>query len=140
VQPDIAVAISSMVIVCVLCGVGLARWIDGRKCSYRSAWILATVTVGALFLWSLLGQAQASARNWESSKLVNPVYDFARSWVMASAQPALFTMRTTEFEPGVRRNATSGRFTHATRPRISNVIIFVLESTPAEYLGVYGSG
>jgi lipoteichoic acid synthase len=95
------------------------------------------VLLGALLTWSVLGQAQAKAR-WPYASLANPIYEFTQSWVTASRYPALFTMRTTESEAEFVP-AEHTRSLPTAHPAIKHVVLFVLESTPAEFLGAYGS-
>ncbi len=116
----------------------LSEWIEQRIAVSERAFAIAVVT--GLLVWSLLGQAQARGRKWDEARLVNAVYNFAQSCVAAGGQPALFTMPAAEFtahSPG--RHSHLKQFTGATQPGIKHLLIFVLESTPAEYLGVYGS-
>jgi arylsulfatase A-like enzyme len=59
---------------------------------------------------------------------------------VAPARPALFTMPATEFKAHsqVRRSGLK-QFEVATQAEIKHLLVLVLESTPAEYLGAYGS-
>ena len=82
-----------------------------------------------------------SSRQWPREKLVNPVYEFASS-VLRSHTPPIFTLATPfgdeDFAPPPPEQ-TGATTLPATRPAIRHVVLFVLESTPAEYLGAYGS-
>ena len=123
----------------LLISIYLGEWIEGRMRNVRiPEWALTTALIGTLLVWFVLGQALGKAHGWPYAKLVNPVYEFAQSWIMASWQPALFTMPTTGFEAEFAPYAYP-RTISATHSAIKHVVLFVLESTPAEYLGVYGS-
>ena len=80
-----------------------------------------------------------TSRYWPREKLINPVVEFAHSAVFTSTR-LIFTMKTSfgdeDFAPP-KQPALSNLPT--TRPQIRHVVLFVLESTPAEYVGVYGS-
>ena len=127
-------------LVYVVCSVYLGKWVEGRMRDFSiPEWASAGGLLGGMLVWSVLGQAQATAHGWPSAKLANPVYEFAQSWVMASRQPALFTMRATAFEAELKPNADDAQSIPLTHSAIKHVVLFVLESTPAEYLGAYGS-
>ena len=117
----------------------LGKWIEARMRACRIPdWAFASALLGGLLAWSTLGRAQAEAHHWPYATLANPVYEFTESWVTARRQPALFTMRTTvsetEFAPADHMYSIP-----APHWAVKNVIVFVLESTPAEFLGAYGS-
>lgn len=115
----------------------LGTWIERRlRAQERS---FAGVVLIALLLWSLLGQRSARVRKWDEAKLVNPVYHFVQSCIAAGARPALFTMPATEFEAHSSGRPDLDPLKAATQSKIKHLLVFVLESTPAEYLGVYGS-
>jgi lipoteichoic acid synthase len=124
---------------CLLVSIHFGKWVEARTSDRRIPdWTVTGALLGTLAAWSVLGQAQAKAHGWPYDKIANPIYEFTRSWVTASRQPALFTMRTTnseaEFAP-----ADYTKSIPATHSGIKHVVLFVLESTPAEFLGIYGS-
>jgi lipoteichoic acid synthase len=102
-------------------------------------WKVALTLVSALVMWSAAGARAAQSRRWPAAKIANPVSEFARSWAQASRQPALFTMQAPAFEPDPLPPGDEVRAISEDAQAIRNVILFVIESTPAEYLGVYGS-
>jgi phosphoglycerol transferase MdoB-like AlkP superfamily enzyme len=124
----------------LLIGFYMGKWVEARMRGLRiPGWAAIGALVGALFVWSVFGQFRTAAQGWPSAKLANPVYEFAKSWLMADGKPALFTMRTTAFETELAPDKVHTPLVATTLPAIKHVILFVLESTPAEYLGVYGS-
>lgn len=75
--------------------------------------------------------------NWEYEKLANPFVAFSSSINPFSKDPELFTMNVADslkFEPRKKRS-----FPSVSKMGIKNVIVFVLESTPAEYVQPYSS-
>jgi len=117
----------------------LGKRIEGRMKNRRIAdWVLTAALLGAVAVWSVFGQARAKAHGWSYANLANPVYEFTRSWVTAERQPMLFTMRTAESEAEFipAYDPTPLSDTHSA---IQHVVLFVLESTPAEFVGTYGS-
>jgi hypothetical protein len=79
----------------LLISIYLGAWIERRMRNVRVPdWAFTGALIGTLVVWLVLGQAQGKAHGWPYAKLVNPVYEFAQSWVSASWQPALFTMRS----------------------------------------------
>jgi lipoteichoic acid synthase len=123
----------------LLISIYLGEWIECRMRNVRIRdWALTGPLIGTLLIWFVLGQALGKAHGWPYAKLVNPVYEFAQSWVLANWQPALFTMQAAGFEAEFAPSAYP-RTSPTTHSAIKHVVLFVLESTPAEYLGVYGS-
>ena len=105
----------------------------------RAIAIALTAIVSA---YLLAGRWYLVSRQWPHEKLVNPVYAFARSVLEAAHAPALFTMRTevddSDFAPRASTPSTRLIAIAKGKPPL-DVILFVLESTPAEYLRAYGS-
>jgi lipoteichoic acid synthase len=91
-------------------------------------------------IWAMVGHWCVTSREWPQEKVANPVYAFAHSWLVSGGEPSLFTMKTPigmdEFEPPAVKTPAAPLIVHSA---IRNVIVFVLESTPAEYLGPYNS-
>lgn len=123
----------------LLATIYLGKWIEARVGALRIPdWAVISVLLGALLTWSTLGRAQANAHDWPYANLANPIYEFTQSWVTARRQPALFTMRTTVSEADFAPADHTGSIP-AAHSAVQHVIVFVLESTPAEFLGAYGS-
>jgi phosphoglycerol transferase MdoB-like AlkP superfamily enzyme len=75
---------------------------------------------------------------WDYDKLSNPVVAFAASANPFSEEPQLFTMSvsdTLQFDIFKNKQAPASK----PIPSIKNVIVFVMESTPAEYIQPYSS-
>jgi arylsulfatase A-like enzyme len=103
----------------------------------RPTFVAAVVT--GLMLWSLLGQVEARRRHWDQARLVNPVYYFAQSCIVTAARPTLFTMSAADFQTAGSGHGHSNPLSSAALSKVKHLLVFVLESTPAEYLGLYGS-
>ncbi|MDQ3047306.1 MAG: sulfatase-like hydrolase/transferase [Bacteroidota bacterium] len=78
------------------------------------------------------------SQNVDYSKLANPVVEFAASVNPFSFGPSLFTMEV-EDSLKFQLNTSSRKEPGHPAAGIKNVIFFVLESTPAEYISAYGS-
>lgn len=100
--------------------------------------VLAAVLplVGSYFFfahWFLVTQ------HWPAGKLVNPITSFAASTLRTLRAPALFTMSTSvgpeEFTglPAAELSSSAPR-----DAQVRNVVFFVLESVPAEFVEAYG--
>ncbi|MCE3277854.1 MAG: Lipoteichoic acid synthase 2 [Bacteroidetes bacterium] len=75
--------------------------------------------------------------NWEYNKLANPVVAFTSSLGPFSEDPELFTMDVEDslkFDLSPKLNITTQSKKNSA---IKNVIVFVMESTPAEYVQPY---
>jgi len=89
-----------------------------------------------------LGHWHVTKSQWSSVKLQNPVIFFAESLIHAHNAPQLLTMhteigtedfRTVDDRPRSFPSNTTGA------GAIRNIVLFVMESVPAEYIGAYGS-
>jgi arylsulfatase A-like enzyme len=130
-------AIPSYLLISIHLGTWLAKNAEALRLSERR---IGWFVLSGFVLWAAAGHGYARSREWPYERLANPVYAFVHSWLASSEQPSLFTMKTPigtdEFEPPAQRITP----TRLTRPSaINHVIVFVMESTPAEYLGAYNS-
>ena len=134
-------AIVSACLAYVLISVFAGRFVD-RFVSRRPTLPWKLVAIGLIVAaigYVAVGHRYLMSRGWPYEKLANPVYVFAHSAV-ASHSPPLFTMKTPFGEEDFAPPRAAPESTlPATRPAIRHVVLFVLESTPAEYLGAYGS-
>jgi arylsulfatase A-like enzyme len=128
-------ATSSYVLVSAFLGAWLAKNAEVLRVSERR---IGCFVLSGFVAWIMVGHWYVKSQKWPYERVANPVYAFAQSWVFSSGQASLFTMKTPigedEFEPTVLRTTPSPL---VTKSGIKNVIVFVLESTPAEYLGMY---
>lgn len=118
----------------------LAHWtlllLDRR--GVRRATVVAAalpLTCAYLFFahWFLVTQ------QWPVGKIANPVSAFASSLLQSMKAAALFTMSTPVSSAEFEAPAPRERIAPAPRdPQVRNVILFVLESVPAEYVPAYG--
>jgi arylsulfatase A-like enzyme len=103
----------------------------------RSFLKVSYICIPALaILYLMIAGSSVEGMKIDRNKLVNPVLAFAAS-TSPTAQYALLSMEIPEsmqFDPGPKENKGLSSF-----PKIKNVIVFVLESTPAEYISAYGS-
>ena len=107
----------------VLCAAALAIWICGGAAAYAGRWNdrddhLIAKSPHAALVWSY-------AREW---------LGLASAEQFTESYPKEFLL---DFEPPPARPLSSSRF--ASQPRPKNVILVVLESTAAKYLGAFGS-
>ena len=98
--------------------------------------------LGLLFIYLPLANWYISKKQWEYSKLENPIISFLQSIITSKKIPFLFTMKTQidseDFQLSGYRPLESSSIQNSRHPRIKNIIIFVLESVPAEYIEAYG--
>jgi phosphoglycerol transferase MdoB-like AlkP superfamily enzyme len=83
-----------------------------------------------------------SRNQWSYFKLANPITSFAASVATAGATPELFTMALPDGQAAFPdpQDAIANHIPGQIQPgKIRNVLIFVLESVPAKYIGAYGS-
>ncbi len=129
----------------------LAMFSIGYALSWAAHWsrrIIAprtslAVLFGGAFVYAIFAHWFLVTQRWDPNKLHNPIYAFAASLLEASESPALFTMPVqydpATFKPAALRADASRLPTgRAGDAKIHNVLLFVLESVPAEYLEVYG--
>ncbi len=81
-------------------------------------------------------------KNWDYNKLSNPVTAFLESVNPFQSHPSFFTMEvhdTLRYANTLSKDKPLLALKTASSSAVKNVIFFVMESTPAEYLEVYGS-
>ena len=102
---------------------------------------LTIVGIGMSLAYFLVGGIWLHARVWNYQSLANPVFAFASSILPNSRPSSLLTTETSvgfdDFEPPrpIPSLATPDRGSVPIR----NVVVFVLESVAAQYLGPYGA-
>lgn len=114
----------------LLINVNLIFWNTAKK---RKAVFIALPAISAAYLFYAV--SSSPEKTWEINKMVNPVTAFLQSTDLFSGSPALFTMEVADslqYHPAKNTVASS-----AGNSKIKNVILFVLESTPAEYISAY---
>ena len=136
------IVVLSACLVYVLGSIVLGNSIERRTSAFarRTRTILAIGGLAVLGVYLAGGHYYLTSRSWPYEKLANPVYAYLSSWILTARAPPLFTMHTgvdaEDFAPA-RTVALPAQPPDG--PGIRHVIVFVLESTPAEYLGAYGS-
>jgi phosphoglycerol transferase MdoB-like AlkP superfamily enzyme len=98
----------------------------------------ALYTLGAcLTMYVAFSGWKINNRNINYDTLSNPVFAFTESLRSFSQRPALFSMKvpdSLQFRVEKKRNGIK-----LSNTNIRNVLVFVMESTPAEYIQTYGS-
>jgi phosphoglycerol transferase MdoB-like AlkP superfamily enzyme len=97
---------------------------------------LVSITVICLIFGLYTGRSSMQ-KNWDVNKTSNPVIAFLGSVNPLSSSPELFTMNVADSLQYHSIKKRSVRLPGS--EKIKNVILFVLESTAAEYMSVYGS-
>jgi len=113
----------------------LGRWISGKTA------LLMFAPVFGIYLfishWYLITEG------WEWEKVANPVTSFVQSVIDSGQSSALLTMETPIGPDDFLTVSERGQMALPPVPGaedsgVRDVILFVMESTPTEYLGVYG--
>jgi lipoteichoic acid synthase len=121
----------------------LLRFVQPRQLSTLSA-ACVIVIIGSISL--PVAKLQLDHNRWAYSRIANPVIAFIESFATGEAPP-IFTMPVPEAAQDyeVARARQSGGAPHVTAMTgkarevgIRNVLVFVFESTPAEYVDPYG--
>ncbi len=128
----------------ILLGEGLfqaARWSVRRYPRVRFALVPMLVLLVAYLAYS---NYWLTTRLWPMQKLVNPVWALGESLVESMDAPELYTMKTPVAPDDVRALGERSATTQATSsaphdPAVKNVIVYVIESLPAEYVDLYGA-
>jgi len=111
-----------------------------RKNNLKNAILIALIVL--LFIYLPLANRYISRKQWEYSKLENPVISFLQSIIVSNKSPFLFTMKTQigseDFQLSGYRPLESSSIQNSRNSKIKNIIIFVLESVPTEYIEAYG--
>jgi arylsulfatase A-like enzyme len=89
-----------------------------------------------------VAHSQVGATPWKEDKLANPLTSFVKSILALRQHPVLFTMKvdagSSEFNGEHAPSASPDPLPIPPCAEIRNVVLFVLESVPAEYVEVYG--
>jgi arylsulfatase A-like enzyme len=105
------------------------------------AWPAAALSLVAVVSYLAFARSHVIAQGWPSSKIANPVVVFAAS-ALGGTTPLLFTMSTKMSADDVRivgeRPSVSTTLPGTSRDIVRNVILFVMESVPAEHVETYG--
>lgn len=126
------------IIVCLLtAGTGLALLSDSLKSKVKWSYIITI----AFLTFGITGYVQSKNNNLTHKKTENPVVSFVSSWINSRSIPELFTMQIAK----AKRDSIAALYHHqadeefSSFPGIKHLIIFVLESTPAEYIDIYNN-
>ncbi len=101
--------------------------------------ILVTTLLFSTACYLFGGYKVTERAHLEYDRLSNPVTAFLQSINPFAAHPSLFTMEVADSLKYIVRKEKAPPLGIAAGGKIKNVIIYVLESTPAEYIQVYGS-
>ena len=94
-----------------------------------------------MLLFLITGYYELKQNNFDRNKIENPVYVLAASWLKAESTPSLFNMKLsseTKNEIALMHKQTLYEKLPGT-DSINNVILFIMESTPANKVQVYDS-
>ncbi len=98
------------------------------------------IIVSVVFILLITGFVQQGVSKLDYKKTANPTYFLIHSYLKVSGEPDIFSMPVSDSIRSEIKN--NKQIITASIPHpfpINNIIIYVLESTPAEYLDVYGS-
>jgi lipoteichoic acid synthase len=115
----------------------LARAAAPRVLSTGALTVLLLGATGAWAVYLSLAGARLGRLPWSPPELANPTTTFLLS-MLGPGTPALFTMPTPFAPDDVRVGAERAPAPPPPPPRVRNLLLFVLESVPAEYLEPYG--
>jgi lipoteichoic acid synthase len=108
---------------------------------YKLKYVLLTILVLLNVTYITYAKKSVASNKWEYDKLANPVTAFLESVNPFDSSPSLFTMELPDslkiFEGAGEKPVSKRDFNFPTK--IKNVILFVMESTPAEYIQTYKS-
>lgn len=132
---------------CAAIGMLVAAWVVSRaigatRRKHLRGWRLAFCVVGVCVVYFPLAAWCVTKLPWNNGKLENSIVAFVRSAVFAS-DPSFFTMKTSvgpeDFLAVMDRKPEAPLKPFRPATPIRNVLLFVLESVPTEYVEVYGS-
>ena len=102
-----------------------------------------TMLIGGsvLIFFLTAGYIQLQQNKFENAKIINPVYFLTASWINAESKPSLFTMKVPE---QIKIEIVEMHRQQVTEKipgtdNIKNIVLFVMESTPAHMVQVYDS-
>jgi lipoteichoic acid synthase len=105
----------------------------------RMRYVLRSSLAAAILAYLIIAPGAIKRHHWEYGKLANPIVAFAGSLNPFSGDPELFTMAVDDslkFNFRRKREITHNKKTNS---KIKNVVLFVMESTPAEYVQPYST-
>ncbi|MES2592443.1 MAG: sulfatase [Bacteroidota bacterium] len=106
--------------------------------NYKFRKVAITVSMLLVLAYGITAHKKLKAQEWSYDRLANPVTAFMESVNPFAAPPALFTMDVPDSLQYVKQQKIVQN-TPLAPGKIKNVIVFVMESTPAEYIETYGS-
>lgn len=100
-----------------------------------------TICFIAISLLPIISTYQLNTQEYTIASISNPVVELASSFFTAGNNPKLFSMpisnTTKSFIKNYHSQSTNSKWNE--KVNINNVIVFVLESTPKKYVGIYDS-
>lgn len=127
-------------VVAILAAIGLGYRLGGRVSmrvrGTRPVVLASSLAITIATLVFLSGRC-VEAMQLPAKKTANPIVHFVSS-AFSETTPMLFTMQSSTKSDEFTGVPSSSNFVRATPNPIKNVLIFVLESTPAEYIQAYG--
>jgi phosphoglycerol transferase MdoB-like AlkP superfamily enzyme len=128
--------IISLVVFCVCLGLTIAPVIRYflEHARLRKISVLIFLCLGISYV--AISRKSISENQWDKKRLVNPVVSFLGSVNPFGQNPELFTMVVPD---SLKYQVISPRNSKACWDGIHNVLFFVLESTPWEYVSLYNN-
>ena len=137
---ELLVYLAEFVIALVIASLLLSRAINFLLTRYNVRVFLSIAVIAALVIYFPLANWYLNKRHLEYSKLENPIVSFLQSTIFSHMTPKLYTMKTpigpTDFQPFENRPLEISSLKAAKNSKINNIILYVLESIPAEYVFV----
>ena len=141
--PPRALAIAAWASLAMLALAFALAWLLRRANRWIRARSIGLAILPALALYLFFAPWYLTTQRWDANKLANPISTFAISLVRSLDAPALYSMKTTALPDDVRTVAQRGSRAALPTGRgrgatVKNVILFVMESVPDEYVELYG--
>ncbi len=119
----------------IAAGAGFALGLHANKFFTKTKWPL----LAGIVLFASVGFVQKSDMRLKPYNMENPIVSFISSWFTADRVPRLYSMDVSEADKnyiaGLHTRSNAGK--PVTFPGIKHIVLFVLESTPAEYISIY---
>lgn len=109
---------------------------------YKAKRLLMFFAIASLLVYFPFANWYISTNAWDYPKLANPIVSFLQSVMASRTYPSLFTLElpadSDVVQEFIDKPLEKVSMQYQIHPELRNVVIFVLESVPAEYLEAYG--
>lgn len=107
-----------------------------QKINIKSIHLISII--GLLIIYLLVASWYVHKKHWDLSNIENPIISFLKSIITSQSSPVLFTMEShidpEDFQSSNESPLNTARPNNWKKFHIKNVVIFVLESVPAEFI------